>query len=156
MKRLLFDCGTRDATASLALAFLRVATGLMMLFGHGWPKIGKYGDLAAGWPVPQVPILSWMSPEVSFIATLVAEILAAALLALGLLTRPAAFVMGFAMVIAAFQVHANDSFFHVPGERSKELALMYLIPAITLLLGGAGAWSLDAKIHREDRRRRWS
>jgi hypothetical protein len=32
---------------------------------------------------------------------------------------------------------------------------MYLIPAIALILSGAGAYSLDAAIHKDGRRRRW-
>ena len=42
MKKLLFDCGTRDATASLGLLVLRVLTGLMMLIGHGIPHLQTY------------------------------------------------------------------------------------------------------------------
>ena len=42
MKKFFFDCGTRDATASLGILALRVMVGLMMLIGHGIPKIREF------------------------------------------------------------------------------------------------------------------
>lgn len=160
LKRLLFDCGTRDVTASTALAVLRAATGLMMLFGHGLPKLANFHALSASWYVPPVFPLAWMSPQASLVATLLAEVLAAGLLVAGLLTRPAAFLLGFAMVVAAFGVHGGHVWvdtkpwlgLNLP---SKEMALLYLIPALTLLLGGGGAWSLDAVLYQARKRRHW-
>lgn len=154
MKKYLFDCGTRDATASLGLFVLRVTVGLMMLIGHGWGKIKNFDALKDEWFVPGIVPFSFMSPPVSLIATIGAEVGAAALLVLGLMTRPAAFVFAFAMVIAAFEVHAADPWFS-QGGASKEMALLYLIPAIVLLLSGSGAWSLDAAIQKDGKRRRW-
>jgi len=155
LRRLLFDCGTRDATASTALALLRMATGLMMLFGHGLPKLANFHALRVGWHVPPVFPLSFMSPQVSLVATLLAEVVAAGLLVAGLLTRPAAFLLGFTMVVAAFDVHAGHPWVAQGAGPSKELALLYLIPAVTLLFGGAGAWSADAALYRARRRRLW-
>jgi len=150
MKRFFFDCGSRDASASLGLFVLRVSIGLMMLIGHGIPKIKKFGEMKDGFYTP----LDFIPPQVSLIALLGAEVVAASLLVIGLLTRPAAFVLGFAMVVAAFGRHAADPFFFAGGP-AKELALLYLIPSIVLLLAGAGAWSLDAGIYRDTKRRRW-
>ena len=66
-----------------------------------------------------------------------------------------AFVFGFAMVVAAFGAHVADPWFAGGPGPSKELALMYLIPAVAIILSGAGAFSLDAAIHKESKRRRW-
>ena len=52
MKKFLFDCGTRDSTASLGILFLRVCTGLMMFFGHGLGKIQGFAKAKDGFPVP--------------------------------------------------------------------------------------------------------
>jgi putative oxidoreductase len=157
MKKFLFDCGTRDATASAGILILRVLTGLMMLVGHGLPKIQNYGAiLEKGFPVPDFFPLKFMSPAVSLLATIGAEVGAAALIILGLATRPAAFVLGFTMVVAAFSVHGGSPWFLGPGvTAAKEPALLFLIPMVAIILSGAGSLSLDAVIYKEGKRRRW-
>jgi len=156
MKKFLFDCGTRDGTASLGLFVLRVGAGLMMLLGHGLPKLHMYDKLKGSWPTANLWPLSHLSSEINLICTLGAEIGASALLVLGLMTRPAAFILGFAMVVAAFQVGAHAPWFMGPGvEMSKEPALLYLLPAVVLILSGAGGWSFDAALYREGKRKRW-
>ena len=87
------------------------------------------------------------------ISSMAIEAGASALLILGLMTRPAAFLLGFAMVVAAFQVHGADPFF-MAGGNAKEPAILYLIPAVVLILTGAGNFSLDSLIFKE-KRRRW-
>lgn len=154
MKRFFFDCGTRDAVASAGLFVLRVGFGLMMLIGHGWAKIAMFGkpEVKDTWPVPGIWPLSMMSPPVSMIATITAEVGCAALLVLGLATRPAAFVLGFAMLVAAFQVHGDAPFF-MAGGPAKEPAFLYFIPCLVLIISGAGRASADAFIFREKKRR---
>jgi putative oxidoreductase len=153
MKKFLFDCGTHDPIASSGLVVLRVGIGLMMLIGHGIGKITDYQKLAENWPVPDFWPLSYMSKPISLMATIGAEVGAAGLLVLGLMTRPAAFVLGFAMCVAAFQVHGIHPFFSKGGP-SKEMAVLYLIPCFVLILSGAGQWSLDAMFSHDKRRRR--
>lgn len=155
VKRFLFDCGTRDVVGSTGLAVLRVSVGLMMMLGNGLPKLRAYDALKAGWHVPEIFPLCYLSPQLSLIATIGAELVAAALLVCGLLTRPAAFVLGFAMVVAAFDVHGAHPWVTQGAGPSKELALLYLVPALVFLLSGAGAWSLDANLYREPKRRYW-
>jgi putative oxidoreductase len=96
-----------------------------------------------GFPVPEVAPLSLMSPQVALLAVIAAEVGAAALLVVGLMTRPAAFVLGFTMAVAAFGAHAGDPF------AAREPALLYLFGCVALVLGGAGAWSLDAAVYVE-------
>ncbi len=156
MKKFFFDCGTRDATASLGLAFLRIATGLMLMIGHGIGKIQKFDQMKDGFKVPDFFPLKYMSPFFSLIATIGAEVGCAALLILGLATRPAAFIIAFTMIVAAFNIHASGPFFLGPGAVGpKEPAILYLIPAIAILLAGAGSYSADASILKEGRRRKW-
>ncbi len=154
MKKFLVDCGTRDSLASSGILLLRVSIGWMMLYGHGIPKWQNYGTLVEKWTtVPALWPLSYMTAPVSLMAAIAAEVFAAALLALGLLTRPAAFVLGFAMCVAAFQQHGGDPFFSTGGP-SKEMAVLYLIPCFVLIITGAGQWSLDAMFTHDKRRRR--
>ena len=156
MKKFFFDCGTRDATASLAILALRVMIGLMMLIGHGLPQLQNFGAIKQ-WHVPDFFPFHFMSPSVSLMATIIAEFGASALIILGIATRPAAFLLGFTMVVAAFSVHGSAPWFVSPPKVlvAKELALLYLIPMITIILSGGGAFSLDAAIHKEGKRRRW-
>ena len=154
IRRFLFDCGTRDADTSLGLLVLRVTAGLMMMLGHGIPKLQQFAKLKDHWHVPDFFPLCYLSPQLSLVATLCAEVLAAVLLVLGLMTRPAAFLLSFTMVVAAFEVNRASAWFTLP-PGGKELAILYLIPGVVLLLTGAGAWSLDAMLYREPKRRRW-
>lgn len=155
MKKFLFDCGTRDITASSGLLALRVFIGLMMFIGHGLPKFRGFSALK-DWYVPDLFPLHYMTPKISLVATIIAELGASALIVLGLATRPAAFVLGFAMVVAAFGVHGAHPWFIGPGvTAAKEMALLYLIPMIAIIVAGAGLFSLDAAIYKEGKRRRW-
>ncbi len=155
MKKFLFDCGTRDATASLGFLALRVMVGLMMLIGHGIPKIRNFDAiLKKGFYQPDFFPLSLLPTHVNLGLTIGAEAAASVLIILGLMTRPAAFVLGFAMVVAAFGAGASTPWFFAGGA-CKELALLYLIPMIAIILAGAGAYSCDAAIYKEPKRRRW-
>jgi len=154
MKKFWFDCGTRDVVASGGLLVLRVGFGLMMFIGHGWPKLAAFEMKKDVWPVPGVWPLSLMSPPLSMMATIGAEVGAAALLVLGLATRPAAFLLAFAMVVGAFQVHALDPFFMPKGSgASKEPAILYLIPCLGLIISGAGGYSVDRMLYKEKKKR---
>jgi putative oxidoreductase len=157
MKKFFFDCGTRDATASFGILALRVMIGLMMLLGHGIPKIQGYTERKDLFYVPDFFPLKFMSPPVSLMMAITAEVGASVLIILGLATRPAAFVLGFAMVVAVFGFHGNAPWFVKPPTvmDAKELGLLYLVPMIAIILSGAGAFSCDALLYRESRRRRW-
>ena len=156
MKKFFFDCGTRDATASFGILALRVMIGLMMLVGHGIPKLQNFATLKNGFYVPDFFPLKYLSPPVSLMACISAELGASLLIILGLATRPAAFLLGFSMVVAAFGVLGAAPWFMGPSAPlAKEPALLYLIPMIVIILSGAGAFSLDAGIYKEGKRRRW-
>lgn len=155
MKKFFFDCGTRDATASLGLIVLRVGTGLLMLFGHGIGKLQNFAVAKDKFPVPDFFPLKYMSPPVSLMATIGVEVGCAALLVLGLATRPAAFALAFTMIVAAFNINGAEAWFAKGGIGPKEAGVLYLIPALAILLSGAGSYSFDAKILKDGRRRRW-
>jgi len=155
MKKFLFDCGTRDSTASLGILILRIGTGLMMMLGHGIGKIQTFAEKKDGFPVPDFFPLKYMSNPVSLMATIGAEVGCAALLILGLATRPAAFILAFTMVVAAFNILADAPLFIPGGIGPKEGPILYLIPAIAILLTGAGQYSFDSAILKEGRRKKW-
>ncbi|MEN9975294.1 MAG: hypothetical protein RLZZ282_1300 [Verrucomicrobiota bacterium] len=156
MKKFFFDSGTRDATASFGLVGLRVMIGGMMMFGHGIPKIMGFAALKDSFYVADFFPFYYLSPPVSLMGCIGAEVVASALIILGLAMRPAAFVLGFNMVVAAFAAQATLPWFLSPGvPMAKEPALLYLIPLMVMILTGAGKFSLDACFYNQDKRRRW-
>ena len=123
------------------LLVLRLAIGGMMLV-HGVPKLGrlfttpdKFGDPLG------------LGPEVSLALAVFAEVVCAALLAVGAATRLAAVPLLITMLVAAFVVHGADPF------GKKELALLYGAGALSLLMTGAGRFSVDHWIGKWRERR---
>ena len=154
MKAALFGCGTRDPLAGWGLLILRVAIGLMLAIGHGWPKAAAYGLIKDEWFVPM--FLPFLPPPVSLVLTIALELAAALLLVLGMATRPAAAVLVFTMAVA-FLVHEGAPWFIGPDvDVAKEPALLYLIPALVLLVTGAGDKSMDALIMKPKRRSKYA
>lgn len=135
IKKLLF--GT-DSDSNIGLLILRVFIGGALLT-HGWGKL--FGGLeqftgfvaSLGIPAPQV---------MAFLAAF-AESFGAILLAVGLLTRPAAFMIVATMAVAIFGAHKGEAF------SVQEAAWLYLVPALFFLLKGAGKWSVDAVVSKK-------
>ena len=121
--------------ANVGLAILRVISGLSIAFGHGIGKIPPSAGLVAGTAKLGFPL-----PEFFAWAAAFGEFGGGLLLALGLLTRPGTFFMGFTMMVAVFGVHAADPF------GRKEMALLYLAIAVMFLLVGSGKYGVDACI----------
>ena len=127
-----------DADANVGLPILRVFIGAALLT-HGWDKmfggLGGFIDDAAqmGFPAPTV---------LGFLAAF-AESFGAILLAVGLLTRPAAFLIVATMAVAVFGAHKGQPF------SAQEAAWLYLVPGLFFLLKGAGKWSLDAWVAKK-------
>jgi putative oxidoreductase len=69
-----------------------------------------------------------------------------ALLALGLFSRTAAFIMAGEMAFAYFISHAPASFF--PIINRGDGAILYCFVFFYIAVAGAGPWSLDAVIRR--------
>jgi putative oxidoreductase len=141
----------------IAALVLRVAAGLIFL-PHGWSKIAGEGgagafaaDIAANYNLP------------SFLGYLAAwsEVIGAMLLIAGLLTRVDAFLLACTMFVAAFIVQLPDALFEVPADAIKtfvvirgiELPLALFAICVSLVLTGAGRYSLDALLRVEDRLR---
>jgi putative oxidoreductase len=133
LKHLLFGgAGGGSRIADLGLLVLRLFAGLAMALTHGWDKFQKPSNIIGmterlGFPAPT--LFGWMA--------IAAELAGGVLLALGLATRPAAFLVGSTMAVAAFLRHRNDAF------GVKELALLYLAVAVCLMLTGAGRYGVD-------------
>ena len=129
--------GTNDRGGSAALLLLRVALGGLMLVRHGWGKTMKVMegnfDFADPIGIGEAP---------SLVLAAAGETIAPLLLVFGFATRLAAVPAAFTMFVAAFVVHGGDPF------AKKELAIVYLVGFVALMLGGGGRHSLDARLRR--------
>ena len=122
----------QDPWVSLGLLILRVGTAALLIYAHGWGKLVNFGERAGRFADP-----IGLGSELSLALVVFAEVICAALIAVGLWTRFAAIPIVIFGLIAAFVHHIDDPF------AKKELALLYAIPALTLVLTGAGLFSLD-------------
>jgi putative oxidoreductase len=115
-----------------AFALLRVVAGLAFMF-HGVQKIfGVLTDHA-----PAVGSQMWIGGLI--------ELVCGALIAVGLLTRAAAFLASGTMAVAYIQFHwkgsMDASFF--PAINKGEPALLYCFLFLSVFFAGGGRFSLD-------------
>jgi putative oxidoreductase len=120
-----------------ALSVLRIITGLMII-QHGMGKIIGF---------PAFPAYANVQPLSLIGAAGFIELIGGALLILGLLTRPAAFILSGEMAFAYFMVHAPKGFY--PLINGGTLAIMYCFACLYLSTAGAGPWSVDAAMKRD-------
>jgi len=118
------------------LLLLRAGLGIGILFLHGWNKWINFSKLAPGFPDP----LHLQSTKVSLGLTVFAEVVCAALLIIGLCTRFAALALAITMGVAFFLQHKVA----LSGQGSGELAAVYLLGFVTLLVAGPGRFSFDS------------
>jgi putative oxidoreductase len=138
---------------------LRIMLGAGFVY-HGWPKVfspavhqlfaAQLGNF--GVPVPE--ITAWLVAA--------AEVVGGIALIAGAFVPIASVVLIIDMVVAMVTVHARNGFnfiniigmgkqgpiFGMPG---AEVNLLYIAGLLALLIGGAGAWSVEALI--QDRKR---
>jgi putative oxidoreductase len=133
MKKFLFSI--KPFQTDIGLLLLRLASGGIMAYSHGWSKLQGIleGDLSFADPIGigEVPSLS---------LTVVAEFVCGIFLVLGLFTRLSLVALSFTMVVAVFIVHADDPF------SKQEFGLLFLIPYLTLFMTGPGKFSLDKQL----------
>jgi putative oxidoreductase len=137
--RRVFSTSFSPANVSTALLLLRVVVAAFMLT-HGLPKLmnmmagtSKFGD----------PI--GLGKDLSLGLTVFAEFVCSILILLGLATRLALIPLIIAMLVAAFVANAGDPF------GKKEMALLYLVIYITLLITGPGKYSIDNALGKNRR-----
>ncbi|PRO69163.1 DoxX family protein [Alteromonas gracilis] len=129
---------------SVSSLVLRVPVGII-LTAHGAQKLfawfGGYGLESTG---------QWMESiglAPGFLMALLAgsaEFFGGLALILGALTRPAALVSAFTMVVAIFSVHASNGLFM--SNNGYEFALALLAATAALTIQGGGKFSVDGLI----------
>jgi putative oxidoreductase len=146
MFKKLFAPGNDSRFTSLGLLALRLFFGLTMLLHHGWDKLITFNEHASSFPDPM-----GVGHTASLALTVFAEVVAAGLLAIGLLTRFAALVLAFEMAVAFVLVHKMTLGGAMPGE----FAFIYFGAYFTLLIAGGGKLSLDKAFFGKSAKSGW-
>jgi putative oxidoreductase len=120
-------------------AALRIVAGFAFSL-HGLQKI--FGVLATR-PGPAIGTQMWFGGVI--------ELMCGALLALGLFTRPAAFLASGTMAVAYVQFHWKGQLGAglLPIVNGGELALVYCFLFLWFAIRGSGGVSLDRLLHRD-------
>lgn len=115
----------------IGLLVFRVLIGLMMIFPHGFSKAASFGTLMNTFPDP-----IGLGSGVALAMAVFAEVVCSLMLILGIKTRLFATPLFFTMLIAAFQIHANDPW------NVKEKAVLFGVAYLTLIITGGGKYSV--------------
>jgi putative oxidoreductase len=115
------------------LSVLRIMAGLLLL-QHGCQKFLGFPAFPAGRSAPAEMSMSWFAGII--------ELVCGVLIAIGLFTRPAAFLASGMTAVAYWTVHAGQNFY--PILNGGELAALYCFVFLYLSAAGAGPWSADA------------
>lgn len=137
MKKLL---NVNEATTATDIAVLIARIGIAsLMLTHGFPKLMM---LISGGPI-QFPPVFGMSPELSLILAVFAEVVCSVLLLAGLGTRLVLIPLFITMLVAVLLIHSSDPF------AVKEPAILYSLVFGTLFLTGSGRYSLDYLIQKK-------
>jgi putative oxidoreductase len=129
---------------NISSLILRVGFGLYMLLGHG---IGKLQKLMAGGEIQFAEIFG-LSAEINLGIAVFVEVFCAAMIIIGFRSRLFILPMIALMLVIVFVVNAGNNWFMMSGNPSRELAMMYLIPFLTIFVLGSGKYSLDQLIDK--------
>ena len=112
-----------------AYALLRIVAGLLFIW-HGSQKLF---DFPLEFPYPLSPLIQ---------AAAIIEIAGGALILLGLLTRPVAFLCSGTMAFAYWMAHGTRDLF--PINNGGEISALYCFIFLFIACKGAGIWSIDS------------
>ena len=118
-----------DGYREQAYALLRMVAGLLFL-EHG---VQKFFNFPTDFPMPLNPMLY---------AAGTIELVAGALIIIGLFTRPAAFIASGMSAVGYWVVHAPNG--HHPIVNGGETIILYSFIFLFIATRGAGIWSIDA------------
>lgn len=120
--------------APRVLSLVRIVVGLLFM-EHGLMKLFHF---PAAQPGETGPL-----PALLVVAGII-EMVGGGLIALGLLTRVAAFLCSGEMAIAYFTAHAPHSLW--PAVNQGDAAILFCFVFFYLVFAGGGEWSLDSVI----------
>ena len=120
-----------------AILMLRIALGVQMLLGHGWGKLMSFSEKAATFPDPL-----GVGHTTSMALAVFGEVVCMGLLIVGAFTRLAALCGAVTMAVAFFLVHGGK----LSGANNGEMAFLYLVGFVAIVLTGPGLFALDTKL----------
>lgn len=129
---------SRTWTGDIAILALRLAAGSVLAY-HGWLKIGDVSGFAGFVESLGVPAPTLMAYVVTYL-----EFLGGIALIVGLATRYVAALFVVEMAFTISLVKVDVGLIAAEGGAGAELDLLILATALSLVLTGAGRWSLDA------------
>src|SRR6267142_4875019 len=132
-----------DGTAvSFGHLFLRVSAGLMIFYVHGLHKLeGWIAYLQHGTPwtlAGEVAGMHMPAPLASAVAATLVQFICSLFIVVGLFTRINAALLVCALCGAIMQ--------NLLAGRDPQLAILYTLVVVAILLIGAGKFSIDAKL----------
>ena len=117
-----------DGFGEQAYALLRIVAGLLFM-AHG---VQKFFNFPAAFSYPLTPMLQ---------AAGAIELIAGGLIAIGLITRPAAFIASGMSAVGYWVAHGMQSPF--PIANGGETIALYCFIFLFIATRGAGLWSVD-------------
>ena len=123
----------------MLLSVLRIVAGLLFL-QHGSAKLLH---------VPDQPMFAHLQLMSLLGVQGVLELVGGGLLALGLFTRPVAFILSGDMAVAFFMAHFPKNW--LPILNGGDLAVLFCFTFLYLCAAGPGPWSVDALLQRPKR-----
>ena len=115
----------------------------LLLLQHGTQKLLGFPPMPPGRSAPEFLTLIWFAGVI--------ELVGGILLAVGLFSRTAAFILSGQLAFAYWIGHAPRGFF--PIQNTGELAALYSFVFLYLAAAGPGPWSIDHVVSRRNRDR---
>ncbi len=122
---------------NLAMLLLRISTGIFLSIQHGYPKLMKFSSMEN-----KFYNFLGLGTTTSLSLVIFAEFFCSMFLILGLFTRITVIPIIITMLVAIFGAAAGKPLL------DSELAFLFLIPAVVLLLCGPGKISVDGMINK--------
>ncbi len=130
--------GFLDRFSPQLLSALRIISGLLFV-AHGTTKLFGFPATEMFAQAPEQFTLIWFAGAI--------ELVGGALIAIGLLTRPAAFISSGTMAFAYFIAHAPQATF--PVQNGGDAAILFCFVFLYIAAAGPGPLSVDALIGKK-------
>ena len=123
---------SEEVSFDLGALVLPLTAGVTPFWQHGLPKLMDFGARADGFYD-----FMGLGSTLSLVLILIAEVLCALCVALGLWTRATTIPPIIGMAVAAFMVNGDQPF------AKQELSFLYMMAFVAIFFMGSGRYSLD-------------